>query len=94
MRGADLFWEGLTVKDLSEVAPFVNVTGTRFEELTVLTHPDPRYPQHVGIRLRFETGSLVLHNLWDFIETYDGQSPEVFQPPFAEAVLQEHPWTG
>ena len=92
--GSDLFWDGLVVVDLTDVAPFANVTRTRFKELTILTYSDPRFPQHVGIRLRFETGSLVLHNLWDFIETYDGERPEVFRPPFADAVLREHPWRG
>jgi hypothetical protein len=90
----DMFWEGLVVRDLTGVEPFASVAGTRFQELTLLSYPPPYDQHHVGIRLQFQGGSLVFHNLWDFFETYDGQDPNALRPPHADAVLEEHPWSG
>jgi hypothetical protein len=90
----DLFWEeGHVVRDITGVEPFASVAGTQFQELNLLWYPPPYDQHHVGIRLQFQGGSLVFHNLWDFFETYDGQDPNALRP-HASAVLEEHPWSG
>jgi hypothetical protein len=85
----DILWEeGSERRDLDEVEPFAGVVGTRFRELTLLSHRG--HPVHVGIRLKFESAELVFLNLADKIEVYDGLASEVLQPQNEPGRLYDH----